>query len=193
MRAQSHIGGSRLRQIGWLVVLGICAAAVAALAFRVNAIRSDVALAEREIIALEEATLLLETEFQTRASQQQLADWNALEFGYGAPQASQFLENERQLAGLGTARGINAPDPIRVARAPLEEDGGIFPAMVSPMTGKPAKPAPAEKRASAAPAQQSQRTDKPASQLPLAERLAFAEAFPSPEKLATDLPMEASE
>ncbi len=130
--------GSRLRQIGWAIVLVICLAGFVALTFRVNTVKSEVRLAERQILALEREKLLLETEFQTRANQQQLADWNRVEFGYRAPRAEQYLENERQLAGLGLPRRADAPNPIRVARAPAPAGGtGMLPAMVSPITGDP--------------------------------------------------------
>lgn len=128
--------GSRLRQIGWAVALTICVAVFLALTFRVNAIKSDVRLAEREIIALERQKTMLEIEFQTRASQQQLANYNRVEFGYKAPTADQYLENERQMASLGLPRGADAPDPIRVARAPEPADHSAFPSLVSPLTGE---------------------------------------------------------
>ncbi len=131
------VPGSRLRQIGWAVVLATCFALFAALTFQVNAVKSSVALAERQIIALEREKLVLETEFQARASQQQLGNWNRVEYGYLTPSADQYLENERQLASLGIERGIGAPEPIRVARAaPQEEEAGLL-AMVSPVTGQP--------------------------------------------------------
>ena len=117
---------SRLRQIGWLALLAVCVAVFLALTFQVNAVKSDVRLVERKIIAAEQAKQMLETEFQTRANQHQLADWNRVEFGYAAPRADQYIEQERQLAALGTPRGINAPQPIRVAMAdngPVEEEG----------------------------------------------------------------------
>ncbi|QZD90139.1 hypothetical protein K3148_01660 [Qipengyuania aurantiaca] len=116
---------TRIRQIGWLVVLAACVAAFLALTFRVNAVKSEVRLIERQIIAAERSKLMLETEFQTRASQHQLAAWNQVEFGYKAPRADQYVEHERQLAALGTPRGLGAPQPIRVAKAdtgPVEED-----------------------------------------------------------------------
>lgn len=131
--------GSRLRQITWAVALVICATLFFALTFRVNAVKSDVRLAEREIIALEREKTMLEVEFQTRASQQQLADYNRVEFGYGAPTADQYLEGERQLASLGMPRNTGAPDPIRVARSDFPDMDQNFPAMVSPLTGKPAE------------------------------------------------------
>ncbi|TMM48799.1 hypothetical protein [Qipengyuania marisflavi] len=114
--------GSRLRQIGWALVLGLCFAALLALTFKVNAVKSEVRLTERHIIAAEQSRIMLETEFQTRSNQKQLAAWNAVEFGYGAPRADQYLENERQLASLGTPRGSGAPQQVRVAlNRPVED------------------------------------------------------------------------
>lgn len=131
------ISGSRLRQIGWAAALLACFGLFLGLSFRVHAVKSEVQLAEREIIALKSETLELETEFQARASQRQLADWNAVEFGYQAPRADQYLEGERQLASLGSPRGPNAPSPIRVARAEIPAEGAEQRQMVSPLTGKP--------------------------------------------------------
>ena len=128
---------ARLRSIGWAVMLAICVTLFVGLTFQVNSVKSQVRLAERRIVSLEREKLLLETEFETRASQQQLANWNTVEFGYRAPRADQFLENERQLASLGTPRAVGAPAPIRVASAEVPDDSGeSFPAMVSPLTGK---------------------------------------------------------
>jgi hypothetical protein len=107
------------RSLGWIAVLAICTAVVTILSFKVHAVKSEVLLAERQLIALERETLLLETEFQTRASQRQLAEWNNVEFGYQAPRAGQFLDGERQLASLGQRLGPDAPAPIRMARADL--------------------------------------------------------------------------
>ena len=119
---------SRSHQIAWLVLLAACAAAFLALTFKVNAVKSEVRLIERQIIAAERAKLLLETEFQTRASQHQLSLWNQVEFGYGAPRADQYVEHERELASLGTPRGLDAPTPIRVARADVApaQDRSVF-------------------------------------------------------------------
>jgi hypothetical protein len=108
---------SQARSLGWAAVLAICFALVVVLSFKVHAVKSEVLLAERQLIALQRETLLLETEFETRASQRQLAEWNTVEFGYAAPRAGQFLEGERQLASLGEVRGADAPAPIRLARA----------------------------------------------------------------------------
>ena len=132
----------RTRSIGWAVIFMVCAAVFIGLTMKVNAVRSEVRLAERKIIALEREKRLLETEFETRANQQQLADWNAVDFGYQAPGAAQFMVDERELADLGAPRAIGAPDPIQMALSPDEEAGSgegsvSIMSMVSPLTGKP--------------------------------------------------------
>lgn len=131
---------TQMRSLGWIAVLAVCAALFAALSLRVHAIKSEVLLAERKIVALEKQTLLLETEFETRASQRQLAGWNAVEFGFEAPRADQYLEGERQLASLGQPLGPDAPAPIRFARADTaredETGAAVERRMVSPITGE---------------------------------------------------------
>ena len=42
----------RMRSIGWAVILTVCLALTLVLTFRVNAIKSQVRLAERQIVAL---------------------------------------------------------------------------------------------------------------------------------------------
>ncbi len=131
------VTGSRLRQFGWAVTLALCFTAFFALTFKVNSVKSQVRLAERHIVSLEGQNQMLQTEFETRSSQQQLAQWNAVDFGYKPPTADQYLEGERQLAALGEVRRPDAPAPIRVARADETGDQGAFRQMVSPLTGKP--------------------------------------------------------
>ncbi len=126
----------RLRQVGWIAVLTVCGALVLALTFRVNAVKSEVRLVERQIVQVKQDKLLLETEFETRANQQQLRNLNEVEFGYQAPTAGQYLENERQLAVLSKPRAADAPSPIRVANADRPAEDSPIGAMVSPLTGK---------------------------------------------------------
>jgi hypothetical protein len=127
----------RVRSIGWAFVLTVCCALTLALTFRVNAVKSQVRLAERQIVALRQEKLFLETEFETRANQQQLTALNDVEFGYHAPTAAQYLEGERQLAAFGKTAGPGAPAPIRVATAvDVTEESSTLVAMVSPLSGK---------------------------------------------------------
>ncbi|KRA84261.1 hypothetical protein [Altererythrobacter sp. Root672] len=129
----------RMRRIGWLMTLAICTGLYLTLHLKVHAVVSDVVRAERQIVALEQQKLLLETEFETRSNQLQLAVWNQVDFGYTAPTAAQFIGSERQLASFGTPRGIGAPEPIRVAG--VDGDAPEFPKFVSPITGKAVDPA----------------------------------------------------
>ncbi len=126
----------RMRSIGWAAVLLTCFTFTVILTFKVNAVKSEVRLAERQILAVKQDKLLLETEFETRANQQQLRSLNQVEFGYQAPAAGQYLEGERQLADLGKARGADAPSPIRVAKADAPSGPAALPEMVNPLTGK---------------------------------------------------------
>jgi len=126
---------SRIRRIGWFAALAICAMLYAGLHLKVHAVTSDVIRSERQIVALEQQNILLETEFQTRSNQLQLEEWNRVDFGYVAPTAAQFLDDERQLAEFGGPRAVGAPEPIRVAGAGGEAPE--YPKLVSPLTGKP--------------------------------------------------------
>lgn len=133
---------NRLRSIGWLALLCFCGVLVLVLAFRVNALKSEVHKSENRIVALKQEKMYLETEFETRANQQQLEAWNDLDFGYVAPSAGQYLEGERQLAALGKPAGPDAPAPIRVASVDEAVAAkAVFPALVSPLTGKPVEAA----------------------------------------------------
>ncbi|WP_408590249.1 hypothetical protein [Novosphingobium sp.] len=131
------VSANRLRSIGWIALLLVCFALVMVMAFRVNALRSQVHRAEERIVALRQEKIYLETEMETRANQQQLKNWNDVEFGYVAPSSDQYLENERQLAVLSKPDEAGAPAPIRVAS--MDDSvvaAAAFPAMVSPLTGK---------------------------------------------------------
>jgi hypothetical protein len=127
---------ARARSIGWAFVLTVCFAVTMGLTFRVNAVKSQVRLAERQIVALKREKMFFETEFETRANQQQLRSLNAVEFGYVAPTAGQYISGERQLAAYGKPAAPGAPSPIRVASAAADEETNVFPAMVSPLSGK---------------------------------------------------------
>ncbi|MGB3472892.1 MAG: hypothetical protein WBA51_18905 [Erythrobacter sp.] len=135
--------GSRRRQIGWSAVLAVCITAFIVLSVTVHAVRNEVVLKDRQILALKKKKQRLETEFQARASQHQLALWNNVDLGYTAPRADQYLETRRDLAAFGQPVGPNAPSPIRVARLDAGSSDtapDAVPAtrpMVSPVSGEP--------------------------------------------------------
>jgi hypothetical protein len=128
----------RVASIGWVSILLFVGALTAALMLRVNAVKSEVQLAERRIVELRHEREFLETEYETRANQQQLSELNEIDFGYKAPAAGQYLESERQLAALGKPRAADAPAPIMMASADGISRGSasVLPAMVSPITGR---------------------------------------------------------
>jgi len=179
---------SRARSIGWAVILGACFAATMALTFRVNAVKSQVRLSERKIVALRMERGLLETEFETRANQQQLRSLNEVEFGYQAPTAGQYLESERQLAMLGKPSGANAPEMIRVAHNDVADSAqqsgdSILPAMVNPLTGKAmAAEVPAEKEQVRIAARTGSPVGSASRGNALVERLSHVEKAPRPIK-----------
>lgn len=144
-----NLTSDRIRSIGWVSVLLICAALTIALTLRVNAVKSQVYDTDRRIVWVQQDIDFLQTEFQTRSNQQALKQLNDLEFGYKAPVAGQYLEGERQLAMLGKAAGPGAPEPIRYANAEVPAShgtGSTLLAMVSPVAGATAaalsEPAP---------------------------------------------------
>jgi hypothetical protein len=125
----------RVRSIGWVAVLTVCGALTMGLTLRVNAVKSQVRLAERQIVSLQRQKTLLETEFETRANQQQLKVLNDVEFGYQAPTAGQYLEGERQLAALAKPRAPDAPAPIRVASA-ADAEPAMLSSLISSVSAK---------------------------------------------------------
>ena len=111
------VSRSGLQKVGWAVILTICGAMLLALTFKVNAVKSQVRLTERQILAVRQEKDLLETEFETRANQHQLTALNEVEFGYSAPTPGQYLDGERSLAELSKPRAVDAPTPVMVASA----------------------------------------------------------------------------
>ena len=127
----------RARRLGWFVLLAVCTVLCLLLMLKVHGVKSDVVRADRQIVRLEQEKMLLETEFETRANLLQLSAWNEIDFGYVAPGAAQFIQNQHELADLGSPRAPGAPSPIRVARAEGKASAPRFPRFVSPLTGKP--------------------------------------------------------
>ncbi len=139
------VSAHRFRSIGWLALLLVCLALVMVLAFRVNALRSQVHRTELQIVSLRKEKLYLETEVETRANQQQLKLWNDVEFGYVAPTASQYLSSERQLAAFAKPDEPGAPEPIRVASIDdTVAAQAVFPSIASRLAGDPEISAPAD-------------------------------------------------
>ena len=114
----------RLKNIGWIALVFIVLISLYPLSLSVGALRSNLERTDRQILATKKEMRYLETEFATRASLQQLEQWNDLDYGYVAPAAAQYLDGERALANLGNDRN-QMKKPVRVASLTLD---GIAPA-----------------------------------------------------------------
>ena len=143
----------KLQGIGLVLLVLIFAMMLYPVSLKVAATRSELTRIERDIIRARDNIRYLESELAVRASMRQLEQWNADTFGYSAPDAAQYLENERQLASLDRlprARGANevAPvlmamvSPVAVPAAPKESPVASEPAVTKPAAAKPvaAKP-----------------------------------------------------
>ena len=144
------LNATRLRTIILLSMVFAVLILFGGLTFKANAVKSELRTAENHIIALRNRQMMLETELEARASQRQLADWNAVDFGYRPPRAAQFLENERQLAAYGEERAPGAPAPIRTAAYQETGEDAETLAMAAPagggfITGKAFAAEPAER------------------------------------------------
>lgn len=108
----------KLQGIGLVLLVLIFAMMLYPVSLKVAATRSELSQIEKDIERTRENIRYLESELAVRASMRQLEQWNAESFGYSAPSASQYLENERQLAsldGLPRARGANEVAPVLMA------------------------------------------------------------------------------
>ena len=138
----------KLQGIGLVLLVLIFAMMLYPVSLKVAATRSELTRIERDIIRARDNIRYLESELAVRASMRQLEQWNADTFGYSAPDAAQYLENERQLASLDRlprARGANevAPvlmamvSPVAIAEAPKESPVASAPAAAKPAAPKP--------------------------------------------------------
>ena len=140
----------KLQGIGLVLLVLIFAMMLYPVSLKVAATRSELTRIEKQIDRTRDNIRYLESELAVRASMRQLEQWNADTFGYSAPDAGQYLENERQLASLDRlprARGANEVAPVLMA-------------MVSPV-GTPAASAPKESPATSKPAAAKPVTAKP--------------------------------
>ncbi|MBY4636188.1 hypothetical protein K5P26_03420 [Sphingopyxis sp. XHP0097] len=128
----------KLQGIGLVLLVLIFAMMLYPVSLKVAATRSELSQIEKDIERTRGNIRYLESELAVRASMRQLEQWNAESFGYSAPSASQYLENERQLAsldGVPRARGANEVAPVLMAM--------VSPVAVAeaPKTSPVAKPA----------------------------------------------------
>ena len=90
----------RLRSLGWLALVFMVAILLYPLSLNVAAMHSDLVAVDREIMDTKREISFLQAEIRTRASLQQLEEWNELLYGYQPPAADQFVNGEAALASL---------------------------------------------------------------------------------------------
>lgn len=81
----------RLQNIGWLALVFMVAILLYPLSLNVAAMHSNLVAVDRNILETKREISFLQAEIRTRASLQQLEEWNELLYGYQTPMANQFV------------------------------------------------------------------------------------------------------
>jgi hypothetical protein len=116
----------RLKNIGWLALVFLVAILLYPLSLNVAAMHSDLMRVDAKILSTKREISFLEAELRTRASMQQLEEWNDVLYGYAAPTSDQFLDGETELAGLGGDNPVTKPVMVSVNQADGTAPAGII-------------------------------------------------------------------
>jgi hypothetical protein len=108
----------RLKNLGWLALVFIVAILLYPLSLNVAALHSDLVSVDRQILDTKREISFLQAEIRTRASLQQLEEWNDLLYGYQPPTAAQFVDGEAALAGLSGDQPLTKPVMVAVSDTP---------------------------------------------------------------------------
>jgi len=129
------------KSVGWVAGIGAAALTCYMFSLSVAAERAELTQLEGEIVQLQRSIRTLNTELGTRARVNQLQHWASADFGFTAPAASQFLENEVTLAQL-EVRPETSPMEAPVVMANAQPPAPAMPRVVQASASSPA-PAPA--------------------------------------------------
>ncbi len=108
----------RLQNIGWLALVFMVAILLYPLSLNVAATHSDLVAVDREILETKREISFLQAEIRTRASLQQLEEWNELLYGYQPPLAQQFVNGEAALTEL--TGDLQETKPVMMASADID-------------------------------------------------------------------------
>ncbi|MCX7268308.1 MAG: hypothetical protein NTU75_07390, partial [Sphingomonadales bacterium] len=108
----------RLQNIGWLALVFMVAILLYPLSLNVAAMHSNLVAVDRNILETKREISFLQAEIRTRASLQQLEEWNELLYGYQPPMANQFVSGEAALAEL--TGDLQATKPVMMASADID-------------------------------------------------------------------------
>jgi hypothetical protein len=110
----------RLKNILWILIVAFGALTAYLISLRVATERNAVQALDRRIAHVRGDIRYLETEFEARANMRQLERWNADDYRYVVPKATQYLPDERSLAsldGVETNGELYVAPPVMMAMA----------------------------------------------------------------------------
>lgn len=146
----------RLKNLGWLALVFMVAILLYPLSLNVAAMHTDLVSVDHNILETKREISFLQAEIRTRASLQQLEEWNELLYGYQPPTAEQFVSGEAQLAQLtgdmqetkpvmmasadiDVAPSANQANPAPTIEAVVRKSTEIATAVATPIFAEPAK------------------------------------------------------
>jgi hypothetical protein len=116
----------RLQNIGWLALVFCVAIMLYPLSMNVASVHSDLVNADNRIKETKREISFLQAELRTRASMQQLQEWNTVLYGYQPPTAQQFLNGESALASLNGVGPISKPVMVSVSSPDGAKPAGVI-------------------------------------------------------------------
>ena len=116
----------RLKNIGWLALVFLVAILLYPLSLNVAATHSDLVRVDQKIKNTKREISFLQAELRTRASPQQLEEWNSLLYGYAPPTAQQFVAGEAALSNLSGADPVIKPVMIAASQADGVAPAGVI-------------------------------------------------------------------
>ncbi len=109
----------RFTSVVWVAAIGGAALTCYILSSKVAEERAGLAALDAQIQRTERSIQILKTEIGTRGRVHQLQHWASADFGFAAPTASQFIEDEVSLASLQAPASTPAMEaPVRMAEGP---------------------------------------------------------------------------
>ncbi len=148
------MNGRGFTSVMWVAAIGAAALICYMFSMRVAEERAGLAELEGQIRRAEQSIQTLKTELGTRSRVHQLQHWASSDFGFVAPTAGQFLQDEVTLASLDMPAPAPAMEaPVRMAAAPATPPAA--PAASKPVQAVAPAPAPvrpAVRQASTSPA-----------------------------------------
>lgn len=147
----------RLKNLGWLALVFMVAILLYPLSLNVAAMHSDLMSVDTEILETKREISFLQAEIRTRASLQQLEEWNELLYGYQPPTAEQFVNGDAALAALtgdlpdtkpvmmasadiDASPSANQANPAPTIEAVVKRSTEIATAVATPIFADPVKP-----------------------------------------------------